>query len=397
MTRRGAPHAGSRPRLTVSVLTRDSEDRLGRLLSEVSAFADEVIVGVDADTVDRTLDVARAHADIVYRFRHPGQMAPARMLPFRYATGDWILSLDDDESIEPRFDTIVSDLLVDPLVSHYWFPRKWVVSLDPCEYLHAKPWYPDWQLRLFRNDPSMIWKPARPHTGYHILGPSCHEERAAILHFEPIWCTPEARQRKLAGYRQAGAQPETEMQFTPAAADVPRRPAELRAVPQPRPRTVPSQFDPTVHELELPGRAPWRSEILSVEMPGKAACGASILVEARVRNTGQMSWAPHMGAYRSTQLNLSYHLLDRSGRMVQWDGQRYHMPRLVPPGDEVTFICSFRAPDRAGEYAIEWDLVSEHECWFRDAGSSVLRSNLEVVANGTGGGLVRRWATAFLP
>jgi len=37
----------SRPRLTVNVLTRNSENRLKRLLDEAAAFADEVLVGVD--------------------------------------------------------------------------------------------------------------------------------------------------------------------------------------------------------------------------------------------------------------------------------------------------------------------------------------------------------------
>lgn len=122
-----------------------------------------------------------------------------------------------------------------------------------------------------------------------------------------------------------------------------------------------------------------------------------MLAEVRARNTAEMSWAPQMGAFRSTELNLSYHLLDSAGRMLQWDGRRYHVPRLVPPGEEVTSICRFRTPERAGHYQIEWDLVAEHECWFREVGGKVLRSDVEVVSHGRGSGLISRWATAFLP
>jgi hypothetical protein len=79
-------------------------------LAEVSSFADEILVGVDSASVDRTVEVAAAHADGVYQFWHKGDPSPARMLPFDYAFGDWILSLDDDESIEHSFDDLVPSL-----------------------------------------------------------------------------------------------------------------------------------------------------------------------------------------------------------------------------------------------------------------------------------------------
>ena len=70
------------PRLTVSIQTKNSESRLGRLLEEVGSFADEIVVGVDADSDDRTLEVAAANADIIYKFRHPGIFSPVRFLRF---------------------------------------------------------------------------------------------------------------------------------------------------------------------------------------------------------------------------------------------------------------------------------------------------------------------------
>ena len=46
-----------RPRLTVSILTKDSEPRLASLLAEVSCWADEILVGVDASSRDRTFAI----------------------------------------------------------------------------------------------------------------------------------------------------------------------------------------------------------------------------------------------------------------------------------------------------------------------------------------------------
>jgi hypothetical protein len=72
-------------------------------------------------------------------------------------------------------------------------------------------------------------------------------------------------------------------------------------------------------------------------------------------------------------------LLDEDGGMLEFDRDRVELPRFVPPGDQVTFICSLRAPSSPGLYILEWDMVSESECWFAACGSAVRRTLLEVV------------------
>lgn len=118
-----------------------------------------MVVGVDADSRDDVWPIACRCADAAYRFRHSGQMAPIHMLALGYCQGEWILRLDDDEFMERGFADILSELLATSTHTHYYLPRKWVVSLDPPLYLHAAPWYPDHALRLFRNDPTLVWKP----------------------------------------------------------------------------------------------------------------------------------------------------------------------------------------------------------------------------------------------
>ncbi|BCW90854.1 hypothetical protein sos41_40300 [Alphaproteobacteria bacterium SO-S41] len=373
--------SGRRPRLSVSVMTRDSEQRLGRLLNECRAFADEIVVGVDASSTDQTLEVARAHADVVYLFRHSGRLSEARMLPLRYATGDWILSLDDDESMEESFDAILHELVTDRSLTHRWFPRKWIVSLDPCEYLCGSPWYPDWQLRLFRNDPTIVWKPPRPHSGYHVLGPGCLEERASILHFEPVWCSEEDRLQKVERYRRQGAAADSEVQYGSLRSDAGRKRTTRRD-----PQAVWSGdhrrlFDPLVHEFSRSEATGWGAKILSAEMSPSASAGGTVQAEVCVRNTGTRSWAPIMGALRSADLNLTYHVLDSSGSLLQRGGRRFPIPRFVSPGSDVRFICEFGAPAAPGLYQIEWDLVNDGECWFSEVGGETLRSDLTVRPN----------------
>jgi nitrite reductase/ring-hydroxylating ferredoxin subunit len=368
----------SRPRLTVNILTRDSQDRLERLLSEISNYSDQVLVGVDAASVDGTLEIAKGHADLVYQFSHPGHLAAARMLPFEYATGDWILSLDDDESFEPSFDALVPSLLAQRYVTHYWFPRKWIVSLDPCERLDGPHWFPDWQLRLFRNDRTLVWKPARPHSGYRVQGPGCREARASILHFEPLLCGAEVRQRKRKTYLEMGADPRADEQFN-IGPDAPRVKAGdcLRRHGMPRARAAQRIVTGTVHAFTAPA-APWLATIMRVDMPETARAGERFVAEVHARNSGAVAWAPFFGD-RSANIQLGYHLLDGDGRLIQWDTPRCPVLIFVPPGETALFLYRINAPAPAGRYLLEFDLVCEGEAWFSAGGSSVLRMPLEIV------------------
>ncbi len=361
-------------RLTVSIHTRNSEPHLGRLLDEVGSFADEIVVGVDADSVDRTLEVAAAGADVVYRFRHRGNFAPVRFLRFDYATGDWILSLDDDESIEESFDDLMPELLNDPRPTHYFLPRKWIVSLDPCEYLYDSGWSPDWAARLFRNDRRLFWKPPRAHTDSILQGLGYREERVSILHFEQLLRSPKHRQEKLAVYRNVGAGENDEKIYYPPNS-IARRAAVLR-----RPRPPLKKRQSKVHrEIREPKVVPfpnWRFELLKEDTPRSAACKETIRADIQVRNLGQY-WSPNIG--RWPRLSLSYHLLDSHGSTVTFENSRFPVMRPVDTGKTVTFLCDIQTPDFPGNYQLEWDMVSDGDVWFALLGAQTYRTPIQIV------------------
>jgi LPS sulfotransferase NodH len=372
-----------KPRLTVAITTRNSETTLPRLLAETAEYADEIVVGVDASSTDRTLTAATAGADVVYRFRlaQRGQLAPARLLPFEYASGDWILSLDDDESMEGSFDSLAEELLRAPNVTHYYFPRKWIVNDAPWEYLHAPPWFPNWSPRLFRNDRSLIWKPALAHSMYQLQGPGFYEERTSILHFEPLWCAPEERERKLASYRAAGAGAHTEEYYSPPA-HAPRRTVTPRPPARSAPARAPGVLHAEVRELVAAELPPWCSVISDVDLPRELRAGERVIVQATARNTGTLAWSPTYAQWPANLwplLRLSYHLFAADGTFVG-EGDRTQLPRFVPSGGEVTFITEFPAPAAPGEYVVQWDMISENSCWFAACGSTVYRSSLRVRA-----------------
>lgn len=81
-------------RISACVITRNEERVLERCLRSL-AFADEIVV-VDAESADRTLDVARKFAHRVVTNPWRG-FSEQRNVALQHASGDWVFFLDSDE------------------------------------------------------------------------------------------------------------------------------------------------------------------------------------------------------------------------------------------------------------------------------------------------------------
>ena len=286
-------------RLSVCIHTRNSADRIEKVIAEARDFADQVVVGVDASSKDDTFDHASRHADVAWRFQtpQPGQLSAVRLAEIEYATGDWILQLDDDESMEPTFDALRDELMKNTAVTHHYLARKAIVSLSPPAYIRAGPWYPDWQLRLFRNDRSLVWSPLSPHEGHQVAGPGNFELRTSILHFEPLLCTPEQRAIKHQEYREVGSTGEIEKTYV-MRDGLTTEPVALRRPARSRLSIVEGQeiYSETrrLQPTPLPG---WRARILSVKLAPTVASGTLAFANVWVRNQGRYAWRLHTGRW----------------------------------------------------------------------------------------------------
>lgn len=131
-------------RLSVVVVTKDEEQRLRRCLESV-AWADELVV-VDAESCDKTLEIAREFTDRVWSRPWPG-FAAQKNFALAQATGDWILSLDADEEVSAELREEIPRILVGGDRTGYRVSRRNVVW---GRWIRHGGLYPDWQLRLFR-------------------------------------------------------------------------------------------------------------------------------------------------------------------------------------------------------------------------------------------------------
>ncbi len=85
--------------LSLCMIVRDEEALLAGMLESVAGVADEIIVGVDSRTTDRTAQIAREHGARVYLEVWQDSFAFARNTGLRKARKEWILVLDADDRL----------------------------------------------------------------------------------------------------------------------------------------------------------------------------------------------------------------------------------------------------------------------------------------------------------
>ncbi len=154
------------PTLSVCILAYNAERLLPRVLDAV-AWADEVVVAVDAKSTDGTERIARERASRVEVLPYRGDLETKRAC-FQLASGRWILLVDSDE-IVPRAladeirvaltaaEADVAGFEINRLTYHL---GRWIRHGD---------FFPDWVLRLVRRD-EVQWLGRDPHAYMAVTG-----------------------------------------------------------------------------------------------------------------------------------------------------------------------------------------------------------------------------------
>jgi glycosyltransferase involved in cell wall biosynthesis len=127
------------------IITRNEEKRLGPCLASLT-WADEIVV-VDAESTDRTVEIARRFTDRIVVRPWPG-FAAQKNFAAEQARSDWILSVDADEEVGPELRAEILGVLAGrPAVHGYALPRR---NIFWGRWIRHGGLYPDWQVRLFR-------------------------------------------------------------------------------------------------------------------------------------------------------------------------------------------------------------------------------------------------------
>jgi FkbM family methyltransferase len=137
--------ASSNSSIAAVVITKDEERNIAACLGSLK-WVDEVIV-VDAESTDRTVELARAYTPKVFVRAWPGY-GPQKNFAMDHATADWILIVDADERVSDELREEIQALLQKPGPAiAYRIPRR---NFYYGCWIQGAGQYPDPQLRLVR-------------------------------------------------------------------------------------------------------------------------------------------------------------------------------------------------------------------------------------------------------
>jgi hypothetical protein len=113
--------------------------------------------------------------------------------------------------------------------------------------------------------------------------------------------------------------------------------------------------------------------------PATLRAGESVSLNLRVRNVGGSVWPARGDTRGMFQVNAGDRWLDTSGARVvnNLDGRKALESDLAP-GASVSLQLDVTAPREPGEYTLEVDMIHEGVTFFRERGSTPLRTRVRV-------------------
>ncbi len=165
--------------LSLSMIVKDEEATLGRVLAQASSFCDELVVA-DTGSSDATVQVAESSGARVVHVPWTDDFAAARNASLAACTGDWVLWLDADDVVPEQVQaalreakaTLLSDAL-DAVTTPYRYAFS--AETGDCIYsLHRE--------RLVRRVPGLRWEGRVHEVLVHGRGQVAHREDLYVEH-----------------------------------------------------------------------------------------------------------------------------------------------------------------------------------------------------------------------
>ncbi|MDR2561563.1 MAG: glycosyltransferase [Holophagales bacterium] len=115
-------------KLSLAMIVKNEEKNLQKCLGSVKGLVDEIVI-IDTGSTDKTIEIAKANGAIVERFTWADDFSAARNKSLSLCTGDWILTLDADEMLDPQEHGTIRQALLKPDAFAY--------NLSLRNYLHS--------------------------------------------------------------------------------------------------------------------------------------------------------------------------------------------------------------------------------------------------------------------
>jgi hypothetical protein len=339
-------------RVSGLLITHQLSEEAAGWFSHLRQIVDELVIFVDEDRAEpavrerlKKLDarIFKTRGPVFYNFDFAEIIGAC--------AGDWVLKVDYDEELsrewhDPRWRQILE---IDEF-SHYWSPRRWITPSG--NFLDREPWWPDWQIRLFRKRPAEITFPTKLHETMRMKGGAAYLRTLAIHHHDLRFASRKSREEKARSYERE--RPGNSLGYYYLFEDY--------AVPE-APLPSMSAFEPERELLKMDRLEANDAKQLSLRITDapREVKGRDLLwLDAAVTNGANQplcSGAPF-------PVNLAYHWLEGSSRdMIIFDGERTAiLPELAPAktGEWKMFVI---APEKPGTYLLQLTMVQEQVRW----------------------------------
>lgn len=133
-------------KITVVVNTYNEEKNLGRCLSSVKDFADEIVV-VDMHSTDKTTAIAKKYKAKIFQHDYTRFVELARNFALSKATGDWIFLIDADEELSAGLAEDLKKIASGDTADFVEIPRKNIIFN---KWIRHSRWWPDFVIRFFK-------------------------------------------------------------------------------------------------------------------------------------------------------------------------------------------------------------------------------------------------------
>lgn len=137
------------PTISLCMIVKNEEENLAKALNPVKEAVDEIII-VDTGSTDRTVEIAKSFGAKVYYYEWNDDFASARNEGLKYATCDWILSMDADDEMRGEDILRLKEFLRDTDALGFYIP---IFSELEDRISNIKSTMVNYLIRVFRNDP----------------------------------------------------------------------------------------------------------------------------------------------------------------------------------------------------------------------------------------------------
>ena len=184
--------------LSVIIITRNESANIVACLESV-AFADEVIV-LDGQSTDDTVELAQNLGAKVFLADSWEGFGPQKNKALRFATHDWVLSIDADERVSADLSMEIQRVLSHPRFTVYDIPRL----TNFCgQWIHHCGWRPDRVTRLFQKHTARFSDDVVHEKLLSLQDDPKGRLQHSLLHYS--YPTAQSYWRKLQVYSQAWA------------------------------------------------------------------------------------------------------------------------------------------------------------------------------------------------